>query len=95
MTVPLIALNQINAARCDWLVPGLLKEKVMLLAKSLPQKLRHKLGPLPEFAAEFVAAVAASDTPLVQAIARHARASAIWPFRSTVSGRRPCPRTCR
>ena len=22
----------------------------MLLAKSLPQKLRHKLGPLPEFA---------------------------------------------
>ena len=73
MTVPLIALNQVSAARCEWLVPGLLKEKVQLLAKSLPQKLRHRLGPLPEFGAEFVAAVAPSDTPLAQAIARHAR----------------------
>jgi ATP-dependent helicase HrpA len=73
MTVPLIALNQVSAARCEWLVPGLLKEKVQLLAKSLPQKLRHRLGPLPEFGAEFAAAVAPSDTPLAQAIARFAR----------------------
>jgi len=75
MTVPLIALNQVSAARCEWLVPGLLKEKVQLLAKSLPQKLRHRLGPLPEFGAEFAAAVSPSDTPLAQAIARHARAT--------------------
>jgi len=73
MTVPLIALNQVSAAQCEWLVPGLLKEKVQLLAKSLPQKLRHRLGPLPEFGAEFAAAVASSDTPLAQAIARYAR----------------------
>ncbi len=73
MTVPLVALNQVSAARCEWLVPGLLKEKVQLLAKSLPQKLRHRLGPLPEYAAEFAAAAAPSDTPLAQAIARHAR----------------------
>jgi ATP-dependent helicase HrpA len=73
MTVPLIALNQVSAARCEWLVPGLLKDKVQLLAKSLPQKVRHRLGPLPEFAAEFAAAVLPGDTPLVQAIARHAR----------------------
>jgi ATP-dependent helicase HrpA len=73
MTVPLIALNQVSAARCEWLVPGLLKEKVQLLAKSLPQKVRHRLGPLPEFAAEFAAAVTPGDTPLAQAIARYAR----------------------
>jgi ATP-dependent helicase HrpA len=73
MTVPLIALNQVSAARCEWLVPGLLKEKGQLLAKSLPQKLRHRLGPLPEFGAEFAAAVAPGDTPLAQAIARFAR----------------------
>jgi ATP-dependent helicase HrpA len=73
MTVPLIALNQVSAARCEWLVPGLLTEKVQRLAKSLPQKIRHQLGPLPEFAAEFVAALPAGDTPLAEAIARYAR----------------------
>ncbi len=73
LTVPLIALNQVSAARCEWLVPGLLKDKVQLLAKSLPQKVRHQLGPLAEFAAQFVAAVPAGETPLAQAIARHAR----------------------
>jgi ATP-dependent helicase HrpA len=73
MTVPLIALNQVSAARCEWLVPGLLKDKVQRLAKSLPQKIRHQLGPLPEFAAEFAGSVAPGDTPLAQAIARHAR----------------------
>jgi ATP-dependent helicase HrpA len=75
MTVPLIALNQVSSARCEWLVPGLVKDKVQLLAKSLPQKLRHQLGPLAEFAAEFVAAVAPGDVPLAQAIARYARES--------------------
>ena len=75
MTVPLIALNQVSAARCEWLVPGPLKEKVQRLAKSLPQKVRHQLGPLPDFAAEFVAAVPPGDAPLAEAIARYTRES--------------------
>jgi ATP-dependent helicase HrpA len=75
MTLPLIALNQVSPARCEWLVPGLLQDKVQRLAKSLPQKLRHQLGPLAEFAAEFVAAVPPADVPLAQAIARYARDS--------------------
>jgi len=73
MTVPIVALNQVSAARCDWLVPGLLKEKVQCLAKSLPQKLRHRLGPLPEFAKKFVAATPPADVPLDDAIARYVR----------------------
>jgi ATP-dependent helicase HrpA len=51
--VPLFALNQIDAARCEWLVPGMLKEKVHLLLKSLPQKLRRHCVPLPDYAAGF------------------------------------------
>jgi ATP-dependent helicase HrpA len=74
MTVPVALLNQVPAARCEWLVPGLLKEKVRALAKSMPQRLRHKLGPLEEFAEGFAAAVPPSDTPLAQALARHIRA---------------------
>jgi ATP-dependent helicase HrpA len=47
VTVPLAALNQIDAVRTEWLVPGMLKEKVHLLLKSLPQKLRRHCVPLP------------------------------------------------
>jgi ATP-dependent helicase HrpA len=73
MTVPLALLNQVPAARSEWLVPGLLKEKVRALAKSIPQRLRHKLGPLDDFADEFVATVRPSDLPLTDALRRHAR----------------------
>ena len=52
-SVPLFALNQLPRARCEWLVPGMLKEKVHLLLKSLPQKLRRHCVPLPDFAARF------------------------------------------
>jgi len=73
LTVPLLALNQVDAARCDWLVPGLLREKITRLAKSLPQKLRHPLGALPEFVDAFLVANEPADAMLAQAIARYAR----------------------
>jgi ATP-dependent helicase HrpA len=74
LTVPVALLNQVSAARCEWLVPGLLKEKVRALAKSMPQRLRHKLGPLEAFTEDFAARVPPSDAPLAQALARHVRA---------------------
>jgi ATP-dependent helicase HrpA len=52
-SVPLFALNQLPRERADWLVPGMLKEKVHLLLKSLPQKLRRHCVPLPDYAARF------------------------------------------
>jgi ATP-dependent helicase HrpA len=74
MTVPVALLNQVPAARCEWLVPGLLKEKVLGYAKGMPQRLRHKLGPLAEFAQGFAAAVPPADTSLASALARYIRA---------------------
>ncbi|CAM3729503.1 ATP-dependent RNA helicase HrpA [Bordetella sputigena] len=53
LSVPLFALNQIDPQRCEWLVPGMLKEKVQLLLKSLPQKIRRHCVPLPDYAAGF------------------------------------------
>ena len=50
LEAPVALLNQVPAARCEWLVPGLLREKVKQLAKAMPQRLRHKLGAV-EFAA--------------------------------------------
>ncbi|MBC7488934.1 MAG: ATP-dependent RNA helicase HrpA [Glaciimonas sp.] len=53
LTVPLYALNQVYVDRCEWLVRGMLKEKVHLLLKSLPQKIRRKCVPLRNYAADF------------------------------------------
>ncbi|MBC3874541.1 ATP-dependent RNA helicase HrpA [Undibacterium flavidum] len=51
--IPLFSLNQVSSDRCEWLVPGMLKEKVQLLLKSLPQKIRRHCVPLPDYAAGF------------------------------------------
>ena len=51
VTVPLFVLNQVSEARCEWLVPGMLKDKIQALLKSLPQKPRSRFVPLPESAA--------------------------------------------
>jgi ATP-dependent helicase HrpA len=49
--LPLFALNQVNEERCEWLVHGMLQTKVQALIKSLPQRPRSRLVPLPESAA--------------------------------------------
>ena len=48
--IPLAALRQVDAARCQWLVPGLLEEKVLALIKALPKRLRKHFVPAPDFA---------------------------------------------
>lgn len=73
LTVPQALLNQVSAARCEYLVPGVLPEKIAQLVKSLPQKIRRNCVPVPEFAAAFSAAVKPSDTPLLQALSRYIR----------------------
>ncbi|TSE36508.1 ATP-dependent RNA helicase HrpA [Tepidimonas charontis] len=59
--VPLFALNQVSAQRAEWLVPGLLREKVHALLKSLPQKPRARLVPLPETAQAIADALRAPE----------------------------------
>ncbi|MFG6414883.1 ATP-dependent RNA helicase HrpA [Roseateles sp. DC23W] len=54
VTVPIFALNQVSEERAEWLVPGMLAGKVTALLKSLHQKPRARLTPLPDFVAEFI-----------------------------------------
>ena len=63
LLVPLAALNQVPATPCEWLVPGLLEEKIAALIKGLPQSIRRAFVPVPEFAR----AAAAALLPLPQA----------------------------
>lgn len=55
VTVPLFVLNQVSDERAEWLVPGMLKDKVQALLKSLPQRPRSRFVPLPEAAARLAA----------------------------------------
>ncbi|MFY9329366.1 MAG: ATP-dependent RNA helicase HrpA [Georgfuchsia sp.] len=68
LSLPLALLNQVPATRCEWLVPGLLKEKTVALLKTLPQKYRHRLQPIDAFAADFCEQAHGHDEPLVRAL---------------------------
>ena len=74
LTVPLAMLNQIPASRCEWLVPGLLEEKVTALLRTVPQKHRHRLQPMAESAGDFMTKFEAGefdlDEPLLKAMQR-------------------------
>jgi ATP-dependent helicase HrpA len=66
VTVPVYALNQVDDERCEWLVPGMLEDKVLALLKTLPQKPRARLLPLAGFAQGFVAATPFGEGALVE-----------------------------
>ncbi|WP_267224985.1 ATP-dependent RNA helicase HrpA [Dyella silvae] len=67
--LPLAMLNALPAARCEWLVPGLLPEKVAELIRGLPKALRRNFVPAPDFARAFVEAEAPRDESLTKALA--------------------------
>ncbi|MBU1444525.1 MAG: ATP-dependent RNA helicase HrpA, partial [Gammaproteobacteria bacterium] len=77
VTVPLFVLNQVSEERCEWLVTGMLKDKVQALLKSLPQKPRARLVPLPESAAALAGELAAPEVfgagSLVDALLKRVR----------------------
>lgn len=73
VTVPIYALNQVNEERCEWLVPGMLKDKVLALVKSLHQKPRARLVPLPDYVAEFVELTPFAQGSLMDALLKAVR----------------------
>ncbi len=66
--VPLPALNLLSPQRFEWLVPGLLHEKLCQLIKSLPKTLRRNFVPAPNFADACMQALAPSETSLLEAL---------------------------
>ncbi len=73
VTVPIYALNQVSEERCEWLVPGMLKDKVLALVKTLHQRPRSRLVPLPAYADEFVAEAGFAQGELLDVLLAHVR----------------------
>jgi ATP-dependent helicase HrpA len=67
--VPLAFLNALPAARGEWLVGGLVADKVAELIRSLPKALRRNFVPAPDFARAFAEAESPRDEPLAKALA--------------------------
>ncbi|HYN54305.1 MAG TPA: ATP-dependent RNA helicase HrpA, partial [Methylotenera sp.] len=53
-TIPLALLNQLDATQTEWLVPGMLREKLTYLIKALPKTFRRVCVPVPEFVTGFL-----------------------------------------
>ncbi|HIE53668.1 MAG TPA: DUF3418 domain-containing protein, partial [Chromatiaceae bacterium] len=68
LVVPAAVLGQITPGRLDWLVPGLLEEKIVALIKRLPKQWRKQFVPVPDVARQAMARLQPSDKPLIQAL---------------------------
>ena len=54
INVPLAFLNQVDEPSLDWLVPGMIREKVGWYMKALPKRIRTQLVPVPEHTTKFL-----------------------------------------
>jgi ATP-dependent helicase HrpA len=68
LTVPLTLLNQIDAARMSWLVPGMVRDKITWYFKALPKAQRNRLVPLPEATTAFLEAMPFGERSLPEAL---------------------------
>lgn len=68
LVVPLPLINQVSPERLEWLVPGLLTERITALLRGLPKSIRKALVPIPDTAGRIAARLIPTDRPLVQAL---------------------------
>ena len=62
--IPVSLLKQLRPEPFDWLVPGLRKEKIIALLRSLPKQKRKAFVPIPDFANAAIAALTPNDQAL-------------------------------
>jgi len=70
-TVPLALLNQLDPNPTEWLVPGMLREKLTYLIKALPKTFRRVCVPVPEFVTGFLDQNKVGEGAIKQVLATH------------------------
>ena len=70
LTLPLTVLNRLHAPALEWLVPGMLREKLQLLIKALPKQIRRICVPVPEFITQFLESNPNRQEPIIPQLAR-------------------------
>ncbi|MGV6808044.1 MAG: DUF3418 domain-containing protein, partial [bacterium] len=67
--IPVEIVHQIPESRFEWLVPGLLRDKVISLIKALPKQYRKHFVPVPAFADKAMQGLKPGNQPLREALA--------------------------
>ena len=70
VTIPLDVLMDLDPGRFEWLVPGMLQDKVLALLRALPKSTRRAVMPLAGVAREFLAGARCGEGSLHEALAR-------------------------
>lgn len=73
LSVPLHLLNRVDENRCQWLVPGMIREKITALVKGLPKQIRRLCVPVPEFVTAALGAMAFGQGALTGALGEFIR----------------------
>jgi len=71
--IPLPLLNQVEEGGFEWQIPGLRRELIIALIKSLPKPVRRNLVPAPNYADAFLGRVTPMALPLLEALEREFR----------------------
>ena len=66
--IPLPLLNQVEMTGFDWQIPGLRKELVIALIKSLPKSYRRNFVPAPNYAQAFLGRAVPLEKPLLDTL---------------------------
>ncbi len=72
VSVPLALLNQVDDATIDWLVPGMIRDKVAWTMKALPKRIRTQLVPVPEHVTQFLERTLAGSRSVRQEVLAYA-----------------------
>ena len=70
LTLPLTVLNRISPASLEWLVPGMIREKIQLQIKALPKQIRRICVPVPEFITQFLSQNPDRNAPILPQLAQ-------------------------
>ncbi|WP_426818118.1 ATP-dependent RNA helicase HrpA [Winslowiella sp. 2C04] len=71
--IPLPLLNQVAETGFEWQIPGVRRELIIALIKSLPKPLRRNFVPAPNYAEAFLGRATPLETPLLEALEREFR----------------------
>ncbi|HHB1427710.1 TPA: ATP-dependent RNA helicase HrpA [Serratia odorifera] len=71
--IPLAILNQVDDAGFEWQIPGIRRELVIALIKSLPKPVRRNFVPAPNYAEAFLGRATPLEMPLLDSLERELR----------------------
>jgi ATP-dependent helicase HrpA len=68
VNVPVVVLQQLSPEPFEWLVPGMLRDKIIALIRSLPKSTRKSFVPAPNYADACIAALQDKSGSLISAL---------------------------